>query len=90
MAPVCAELLVPSHNHWASLPLPQGPGLEPLLFPMLIFPPPHWLRHCDLRQKIGGTRTLEGDLPPKANQPGTPRELMDSRGPRSLLKWSPK
>lgn len=38
MAPVCAELLVPSHNHWASLPLPQGPGLEPLLFPMLIFP----------------------------------------------------
>lgn len=25
-------------------------------------PPPHWLRHCDLGQKTGGTRTPQGSL----------------------------
>lgn len=79
-------------------PPPPGPGLgtaSAINISNIPLPPPHWLRPSDLRQKSGDTRIPAGGggggcLLPKANQPGMPKELIDSGGPRNLLKWSPK
>lgn len=60
-APVCTEFRVPSHTHWASLPLPQGLVLELLLlliFPTFLFPCPTGLGPVIL----GKSRVIPGFL----------------------------
>ena len=97
-APVCTEFPVPSHTHWASLPLPHVLVLEPLLlliFPTFLFPRPTGLGRVILGKSLVIPGFLRGGsgggcLLPKANQPGMPKEFIDSGGPRNLLKWSPK
>lgn len=74
-----------------SLSPPPGPGLgtASAVSHVPLPPRPTGSGSVILGKRLVVPGTLVG-IPPKANQPGTPREFMDSRRPRNVLKWSPK